>query len=213
MKLTELLAAKSLQKLTPDELLQKLKSSGFFKRELGRGKRGIAFELRDGTVLKAWVNDPGYEEWIKYCATHSSKYHVKVLSKVKEFKTDSQTFKYVRLEKLQKSKNGWAAAEIKDLNGFSEDLCGFLNSTYPPYAKALKVLRDELQTDDPNLKLLELTQTIINIANAMRGEGFKLDLHLNNFGMRQDQPVIIDPLHADDEYFDAVELQKVLKDT
>jgi hypothetical protein len=214
VKLVELFAGiKALQKLSPDELIKELLSRGFLKKELGRGSKGIAFELTDGTVLKAWVSDPAYESWIQYAAKYPSPFFVKVLSPVKKFKAAEFELKYVRLEKLKPFKpTRWEGVHLNDT---LVELVNYLDEVrYPPFEPAKDILIHELGFDQPvNKKWVAFTSAIVEIAEQLMLEGYRLDTGGNNLGTRDGKnPVIIDALHADWDYFpELIDVNQYLK--
>ena len=217
MLLSELRDVKTLQQLPAEELMAELMKRGILKREMGRGLTGVAFELKNGDIMKVWVSDPGYESWIEFARKHPNPAFVKVLSPIRTFKTGDHVLKYVRLEKLYPFKG--ATYDGLDVRVCMQGIGGHLNDVrYPPFPSAKEIWAEEFASDKPPIKITDkwtkLTNAIILIAEQLLSSGLQLDLHNGNFGRRlgSPDPVIFDPLHADPKYFDeVVELEKVLK--
>ena len=201
-----------LRNTTPARLIDELLKSNLFKKELGRGQRGIAFELNDKTVVKAWVGDPGYDAWIEYAKNNPSPFFIKVLSPVKTLKLEFYDVKYVKLEKLEK-RNGVFDGFLMDNKLM--DICGYLNEErYPPFMTSQEIW-DKIGVK-PTAKWIAFTNKIIELAEQMLSEGFELDLNKNNIGRRHNSnlPVIMDALHANLKIFgqELVDIDQILVD-
>lgn len=235
MKLQEIKGTKSLKFTDADELVQKLIDQGFFKKKLGRGMYGIAFELQNGDVLKCWASDPAYEKFIEYCAAHKSNpYLIKPKGKMRRIplsyvdqEYDSEEaafFRFIRLEKLE------PVSSLKDFgypDGSQDRAERFLNSfqntaIYQGYDEEVPPLdgKDEMFKYlglDPAKVTTEFRKNILEIAKLVihfrhETDFGELDLQLGNFGMRGSQVVIMDPVK--DEFGDGelIPIAKVLKD-
>jgi hypothetical protein len=233
MKLIEIKGTKSLEYTDANELVKKLLDQGFFKKKLGRGMYGIAFELPKGDVLKCWVSDHAYESFIEYCAKNKSNpYLIKPLGQIRRFpifyhdeeydSNEAAKAKFVRLEKL---------TPIKSLEDF-----GYNDSSKSKAEKFLDSLQyiaihqgmediPEIDGSDGMLKwvgldptkstpqfqknIIEIGKVIVHIRHETdMGE---LDLQLGNFGMRGKQIVLMDPVKDEFGDGDLIKLDSVLK--
>lgn len=233
MKLFEIKGTKSLEWSDADELIKKLMDQGFFKKKLGRGMYGIAFELSKGDVLKCWISDKAYENFIEYCAKNKSNpYLIKPLGQVRRFPIqykdqehgweEAARARFVRLEKLD---------PVKSLHDFGykdsskEKVEKFCNSLQ--YIAINQGMEDipEIDGSDEMLKWIGLDPTkstplfkknIVEIGKVIvyirhETDIGELDLHPGNFGMRGKQIVLMDPVK--DEFSDGelIKLDSVLK--
>lgn len=218
MKLFELVGQKKLWGTDAETLIRTLMDKGAFKKVLGAGAFGIAFELPNGTVLKCWGDDAGFEEWIQYCLKHKSNpYLPKFLGKIGMFSVTGHGhefptgIKYIRMEKLEKAKSlkdfgydGEFFSEKRALHRFFSNLQDGITQEYGPeipYPKKLNKKFYELSGLEIEKVTPKFEQFIKMVEKIMReirtkGKGYSdPDLALRNFAMRGDQPVLLDPLN------------------
>jgi len=118
MKLFELVGVKKFADLDFKEVISSMKEYS----EAGEGANAIV--VKHGSrneVIKFWLEDSAYEDFIDYVQKHPSKYFPKLYSKPKELtafflrpKDFPKKIKYVRMEKLEEFE--------EPFNGFMDDL-------------------------------------------------------------------------------------------
>jgi hypothetical protein len=139
VKLYELVGVKKFADLDFKEVLATMQDY----KEAGEGANAIV--VKHGTrneVIKFWLEDVAYEDFINYVDNHPSKYFPKLYSKPKELtafflrpKEFPKKVKYVRMEELEKFKEPFAGflklitdlfysvkheEDVKDFNEFME---------------------------------------------------------------------------------------------
>jgi hypothetical protein len=154
-------------------------------------------------VYRIWVHDSGYEDWLRYCETHQSKYLPKVLSKVRTLNVTFKRLpkdlklKVVKLERLD---------PIDNVN-FENALAVFNQLIFRMRLSKIKTLSiDELIEEMKNVPddtyeepgphiesvvrhyegFFEYIQGLVETLNDIAGD--------NNVMMRGDTPVLSDPL-------------------
>lgn len=227
MKLNELKGIKEYADKDSEAILSQLFDAGVFKKELGRGGFGIAFELKNGEVLKVWAEDQAYEKYITYCsANQSNPFLVRTLGKVKKFKMkyeeydedEVQEMKFIRIEKLDEADNltdfGYPQPDRKKSQSFLYDIASVVLEEFEDVPEPGT---DEFLTWaglDPKKatpKFKKFIEVAIEVFRHLRNDlGLELDLKMNNFAKRGDQIVFLDPVI--DEFFDVepIEIEKVL---
>ena len=210
MRLNELKGIKSYQHATGEQLMMRLVANGVFKKKLGRGVYGYAFEISNDEVLKVWADDPGYETYLEYCQKHKDNpYLLKVLSKVRKFKMKNsndhdyvEDMKFVRIEKLEIPKSlkpfGYHMSSFQDSQKFLAALQKYITAgkDYLPHKELLAVFKLEERRSSPEFE--EFLKQAFEILGDLYDQGLDLDIHLSNFGLRGKQIVFLDPATQND---------------
>lgn len=196
---------------------------------LGDGAHAAAIMIGQN-VYKLWLQDSAYTDFVKYALQNQNNpFLPKFLSRIKQipafFRRHADApdlINYIKMEKLlpvNKHYTFHLNIQGQDANLFNSvtllntisALENTFNSIEPSFPAFVERLSEELEyelteqdiTDD--LKLL--VDTVIAIMNSNPNANHVPDLHLNNFMMRGDQLVILDPIHnwqdtdINDEYF------------
>lgn len=190
---------------------------------LGQGANGAAL-LINNTVYKFWLLDSAYTAFVQYCNNHSNNPCLpKFLSPIKKmpafFIRHADAPDYVNFIKMEKLTSNRSILHYRfDLNyqpyeaAFDEiddgesDITGITLATalyyfdrlqdneIPPLTQFTQYLsryhKMKYNTDILGKELTTFLTTLIDIKNL----GFTLDLHDENFIMRDDQLVILDPI-------------------
>jgi hypothetical protein len=210
MKLFELSGIKSYKGMSGNLIMKMLERTGVLKKLLGKGTYGMAFELGSGEVLKVWAKDPAYESWIDYCTKHQNNpYVLKVQGKVHDFqikRASSGTpvnMKFVRVEKLDEPKSmkdfGYDDASEWRLKDFLTQATVYMYKELPIDDAGLikKFKLDEKKSSPEFIKFVrELSVISLDLAKNTK---IALDYHKNNFGMRGNQVVLLDPISSDEQ--------------
>lgn len=217
MRLNELAGVKSLASKTPDDIIKALLEKGVFKKFLGQGVYGIAFQLSNDKVLKVWAGDPAFEGYVKYCAEHSKNpYLLKVFGKPRKLKTtlvdrDDEDDKgslielnFVRTELLQpitsSSQLGYDDSSKKVASILSNINFNVVYEGYSDDAQILDGSDDSLKHMglDPTKSTEKFRSFIKNVYPILHHfrhvAGFELDLQVANIGLRGNQIVLLDPI-------------------
>lgn len=204
MKLMELVGVKHLQNRDLEGVLKAIEAGG--DKILGKGAYGIAVKNKKGEVIKFWVEDSAYDDFIDYIQKHPSKFFPKLLSKPKElssFFTRPVDFpakiKYVRMEHLEpwNVKEDFDGEELEQMMKLSAkfDSEDIVLHKWKSDAKlsANKALRKVIQIiGEANLgEFYKLSHDLIE---HMTAKGHKLDIQGANLMMRGSQLVILDPV-------------------
>ena len=204
MRLSELLGVKKFYDSTVEDVLHSI--AGDYQ-EVGRGSFGVTLKHSSKpTVVKFWVSDSSYDDFINYVATHPSKYLPKLYSKPKElssFFTRPKNFPekvhYVKMEKLEKLKNDDDADMIstifgelsnfhnkKDVDHLIEQLEEAKDNEYSEWSRL-----ENLVDDIPNF-LYEMFEMLHHLLNGKNN----LDIHEENIMQRANgELVITDPIY------------------
>lgn len=213
MRLNELKGIKSYEHSTGEQLMMRLAANGVFKKKLGRGVFGYAFEISNNEVLKVWADDPGYEAYLEYCQKHSNNpYLLKIHGKVREFKMKNsndhdqvEDMKFVRIEKLEIPKSlkpfGYNQSDYQKSQKFFVALQSYVmdNHDHPSTKRDIEDITQYLKKfglDEKRSspKFEKFLKEALNILDDLYNKvGLDLDLHLSNFGMRGEQIVFLDP--------------------
>ena len=204
MKLMELIGVKHLQNRDLEGVLKSIEQAG--DKVLGKGAYGIAVKNKKGEVIKFWVEDSAYDDFIEYIQKHPSKYFPKLYSKPKllsSFFTRPDIFpdkiKYVRMEELQP----WE--DVVNDDGDTVDqmmkLSARFNSSDIAVSKWLSDAKiKENKWERAVIKVIgeqnleEFCKVSRDLIKAMEAKGHKLDIHGDNIKMRGSQLVIMDPV-------------------
>jgi hypothetical protein len=200
--------------MNAEQIMDRLEAAGALKK-LGRGAFGLAFELPNGDVLKVWADDNAYEQYIKYAMKNKSNpYLIRVLGKVHEFKIKNsndaefdERIKFVRIEKLTMASSlkdfGYDEPNENKSHNFFQGVQSYINleDTHETDGKKLlEILRLDEEKSTPRFeKFLGELIKILGDLNY-RKTGHDLDLAVNNFGLRGNQIVLIDPIRARSAY-------------
>ena len=189
-----------LRKDNLDDIISSLLKSKKFITEIGRG-HAIAFELKDGNVLKCWVFDPGYEFFIDYCIKHKNDpWFIKPLSKVKIFTlpgidqtSNFNKIKCIKLEKLTSANNFSIEKYNPPANETIKSVIWMikhsLSDGYMSYNEMIS-LYDIYPSDE----FKNLLKELYNRIKIFQEDGWSIDVKVNNMGLRGDQIVIMDPI-------------------
>jgi hypothetical protein len=168
-------------------------------------------------VYRVWVDDAGYEEWLKYAVQNQSNPHVlKVLSKVRTVQPklagipDGKTVKFVKLEKL-----GDLTMELANTITTAFQAAGELGEAelremeYDGFVETMKETA-EMYTDDGEgdhiVKTMKKYDSFFKFYYELSVEKGYRDMHAENCMMRGSVPVIIDPLHLDENIISASDM-------
>jgi hypothetical protein len=202
MRLTELVGVKSLYNRDLEGVLKSIEQAG--DQVIGKGAYGIAVKNKNGEIIKFWVEDSAYDDFIDYIIKHPSKFFPKLLSKPKQLSTFftrpvgfPDKIKYVYMEELGPWKVNDDGAEVEIMMKLSakfesEDIAV---SKWKSDAKLKdnKDLRKVIAIiGEENLK--EFYHVSHDLIKVMEAKGHKLDIQGANLMMRGDQLVILDPV-------------------
>lgn len=209
MKLLELIGVK---KFADADLEDVLKSMDPTHTEVGRGTFGVTLKHSSKPeVIKFWMKDSSYDDFINYVATHPYKHFPKLYSKPKKLSTFflrptdfPDNVNYVKMEalpnKISEDNDLWRVIrdiflELRDNCNNKKDVEDFIkfylshpNDTYT--AEYLDMLRKAVP-DVPDFvrKMYEMLHYILRGSNS-------LDIHNENMMLRGNgELVIIDPLY------------------
>ena len=204
MKLSELLGVKKFYDSTLEEVL--LSMSGDYE-EAGRGSFGVTLKHSSKpTVVKFWISDSSYDNFINYVAAHPSKHLPKLYSKPKELssffarpKEFPDKVNYVKMEKLESIRNEADADLIsflfnqlskmhskKEVDTLIKSLEEYKDSPHSEWVRL-----EELVNDLPKFlhEMFEMLHHLLNGKNI-------LDIHDENIMLRANgELVITDPIY------------------
>jgi len=203
MKLFELSGIKKYASMSGTLIMKMLEKEGVFKKLLGKGVYGYAFELSDSEVLKIWVDDKAYEEYIAYCIKHQDNpYLLKVHGKIQHFQMrhaltgKPQDMKFIRVEHLKMPKSlidfGYEdSSEIIEHRIFGRmSNYKFLKKQSVP--EMLEFIGADVKKSTP--KFIDFLENCVEVGRELFKHELSPDFHIGNFGMRGTQIVFIDPV-------------------
>lgn len=184
MKLYELVGVKKFADLDYKDVL----SSMHEYKKAGEGCNAIV--VKHGArneVIKFWLEDSAYEDFIDYVQKHPSKYFPKLYSRSKELtafflrpRDFPKKVKYIRMEELEE-----------------------FNPPFPEFLSDLRQMYNQMRkSDDTNIEDFkkmyqrfdeDFIKTVYGLATSLNAKYF-VDLHAGNVMMRGKTPVIIDPM-------------------
>jgi len=204
VRLSELLGVKKFYNSTVEEVLHSM--SGDYQ-EVGRGSFGVTLKHSSKPiVVKFWISDTSYDDFINYVATHPSKHLPKLYSKPKELssffaipKNFPEKVHYVKMEKLERLKDNHDADLIKgifnelcdlpskkDVDHLIEQLEEAKDSDYSEWSRLKKLV------DDVPKFLHEMFEMLHHLLNGKNN----LDIHDENIMQRANgELVITDPIY------------------
>jgi hypothetical protein len=204
MRLSELLGVKKFYDSTVEEVLHSMSSD---YQEVGRGSFGVTLKNSSKpTVVKFWVVDSSYDDFINYVADHPSKYLPKLYSKPKKIssffirpKNFPEKIHYVKMESLIRLKNeddvdmlSYIFSDLadlhtrKDVDHFIEKLKDGKDSKYSEWSRLEKLV------DDIPKFLHEMFEMLRHLLNGKND----LDIHEDNIMQRANgELVITDPIY------------------
>lgn len=172
MDLTELPQAVPVS-MTLDEYWDKVRGEGWV--EIDTGLNSVVFE-KNGVVLKVSVNDFGYDLFLNEALKRQHNPFFPKVFQVARFVTDDNTpVTLVMMEKLTKSEG--------QANGYSER---FVNQAHRKLGWPTWAYVGKARTKHER----ELVDVLTYLFERVRGS----DLHEGNVMMRDEQPVVIDPV-------------------
>jgi len=201
MKLYELVGVKKFAGLDFEDVLGTMKDY----TKAGQGSSAIA--VKHGSrqeVIKFWIKDSGYEEFIKFVRSNPSKHFPKFLTPPKELSSFflrhsefPKKIKYVRMEALTPIETN--STDVRDLNRLfwlakdAESIDDFLDK--------VKRREDRLFPHSMDTEELKEFSALIYklVTEALKKKKTFLDIHYGNVMKRGSTFVIIDPFaNADD---------------
>lgn len=181
-------------------------------KELGTGEYGVVAE-RPNTpyVLKVFVTQNRYLDFVKFCENHTGNPHIPNFNKTAK-EIPGTPFSYVRMEKLQPN------SPIDYTTKFLPEMCAFFSILHKQGIRGAAGLKGEivhaLQTNkkthlwanlidsdlpkiyntigrSPSSQWIEITNALCEAAKSLGLK--KLDSHSGNFMRRNETVVITDP--------------------
>ena len=203
MKLNELHGYKQYADKDLQGIVDYLKSKGTIFANNGKYSKVI---IGNNYVYKIWVDDLAYEDWLRVCRKHEGNPWVpkligptrpmKLFFKHVEFNERISELKIQKMEKLEAIpdlvKSGYFAQILDELIG--DDV--FSNEEEFKHALKVKLTKQTYDNDLILSKSLELYEVISDIKHMLNTNEYINDMHLENFMMRGNQPVITDPLQT-----------------
>lgn len=228
MKLFELNGVKRFNDMTKGQVLNYIRANmgnGSVK-VLGSGDQGAAL-LVGNNVYKFWLRDSAYTDFVNYSIQQNNPYLPKFLSPIKQMpiffkhtkEVADQGLCYVKMERLSRMPSGY----IIEFNipKDSPDYAKLGRVRFDLVANALQYL----ETDDPAHSspadmicqlmkyvskstyrpehippvLLGIASTLMQLAPIMHNHGHSFDLKEDNFMLRGNQIVLLDPVMNDDD--------------
>lgn len=155
-------------------LIQKLRDLGYKQYELGFGAYGVVYARpQDDYVIKIFKKDKGYESYLKFIEKFkSSPYVPRIRGKITKI---SNKYSFVRIEKLQPIDK--------------ELYLKIMELKYPSDIELREKNIDEFEKNYPGF--VDFLNQLTKYTNQSM---FSLDLNKDNIMMRNNTPVITDPL-------------------
>lgn len=150
---------------------------------LGRGLRGVVYDLQNGHVLKVFENDPLYFEWVMFCSRNQDNSFVPKLTGLKRLPVSDPNCYSVTIEKL------------KPINQYQ--LRNFFESVAKHYGLTLNVRRrfiDWLSPEEWATIGEDTSEDLSTVAKWFSTRGQDLDLNHENVMLRGSQFVFADPV-------------------
>lgn len=212
MNITELLGTKQYRNLTDlesDDAVQKFMDAGGYKK-LGSGAFATVYE-KDGTAIKFWKTDGGYEAFIDFCLKNKSEHLPKFLSKIKKIKhPNGDRFSYIKMEKLTPVQDKTVVYGVR-----AYDLSSNFTSWFDNASKKISdgsnmsaialYMETRVEKKYPNLtendvdKIIGFLELALRIHLEADYDKVYPDMHYENVMLRGQTLVITDPFN--DPYF------------
>jgi len=220
MKLYELTGIKHMYEKDLEDIISSLESSG--TKVMGRGS--FALVLKNSSkneVIKFWIKDSSYDDFINYVIKNPSKYFPKVYSKPKELSAFflrpadfPDKIKYVRMEELDKVIDvdaDYIESMIKDCMHADESELVDYTEEWSEIAIS-HVL--ELIGDGSKESLLDFAETMKKMTNYLvKHQGHKLDIHDENIMIRNGKELVItDPIYNRKDYESSDKIRSAIRD-
>jgi hypothetical protein len=210
MKLYELVGVKKFYDSNLEDVLGSMTKTGY--KESGRGAFGVVMKGASG-VVKFWIKDAAYDDFINYISKHPSKYFPKLLSKPKElssFFMRSREFpekiRFVRMEHLDHLERPQDSRLIHHIfthlkqDEKNEDLLASLTDVNLERLKHL--------VGDP----FKFCEEIKKLIDATIKGGNYIDIHSGNLMLRNGELVVTDPIANSADLEDAEKIAGSLED-
>jgi len=223
MKLLELVGVKKFYDADIEDVL---KSMGTHE-ELGRGTFGVT--LKHGTkpeVVKFWITDSSYDDFINYVLAHPYKHFPKLLSKPKMLsafflrtKDFPEKVRYVKMEVLQRIKGRIDADVINDIFYGLRDDCASKKDVDEYIGRYLtepnmtfnKKYLDRLNEMVPNVP--EFCHAMFDMLHHVLKGKNELDIHDENIMLRANGEIVItDPVYNTRDMAKADEIKTAFYD-
>jgi hypothetical protein len=220
MKLYELTGVKKFYDKDVEDVLSSMSKT---HDEAGRGHFGVTLKNSSKPeVVKFWIADSAYDDYVNYVAAHPYKHFPKLYSKPKQlsaFFLRSTKFpdkvRYVKMEALQK-------AGIQDALIISEifsKLSGCNNKLAVENYTKMYLREPNKDFDESHLARLdemvsnvgEFCQEMFEMLHAVLKGSNHLDVHSGNIMLRSNgELVITDPIYNSDSYDEAENIKRSL---
>lgn len=202
MRINELVGVKHLGKASVTDILDQLTNSNW--KHLGSGGRAFVVSRSSDKVVKFWIQDEGYERFLKYIEAHPSEHFPRILGKPRTIKNFSNsahqypTLKYVVMERLQPLE-GRQAYDVESLSNLLREVS---NSRLSPadtdfQDKLFAVMRGHGEWWEENgQEVIARCSSMLKVLVELKWnlpEKTQLDLFRDNYMMRGTTMVLIDP--------------------
>lgn len=220
MRLLELVGVKSFYDKDLDDVIKSLEEKGH--ELLGRGSFGIAVKgASKPGVIKFWIEDSSYDDFVEYIQSNPSKFFPKLLSKPKKLTTFfarpeefPDKIKYVRMEELSRLPHSLIADDIELM---TQNMLFRVNPYAPEemYDRLDSVARRKdtkltnYMTKEEFLEFYEVMKKMINALVGKHKNG--LDIHDENVMMRGRQVVVSDPIYNESDLSVARDIRRYLE--
>lgn len=222
MRLDELVGVKKFHDVDMEGVIKSLDASGF--KELGRGAFGAAFKhpTKPG-IIKFWIKDSSYDDFIDYVQKNPSIYFPKLLSKPKEMSTFflrpthfPNKVKYVRMEELTELHSQKVISQLIKLLDTLKDY-----SKYPDAPGGIFNFEEFINSYGENYpELTEMTDDFTDFCKqlkkfvdqvVLKGEN-DLDMGHSNVMQRNGIIVLTDPVANEKDIDDAIFISRLVSD-
>ena len=176
--------------------------TGMGYKPSGEGGDQTTWTAPDGSILKIFGTQEGqqgltgdhrmFQAWANYCKTHAGNPFIPHYSGWKEFEFpqgSGQTYLQIKMESLKEIHD----EKIKDLLD-QIDWAVMKGRTYAAFQSIVsQKMGMKFATTNPLVKDPALFNTVVELNKLGNKHGWGLDLHGDNYMMRGNQVVIVDP--------------------